>query len=89
MWNMYVPKRPCPRDLGIWYCNDCVAVQLMIESDLECPMGSYIKCGRKVGGRICGVTHLGYEWCEDCGKTGRGSHFHIGEYEVVHRFLHD
>jgi len=83
--RVYWPKQPCPRDLGLFYCKECLDEWL--ESLQGEPYDSLnpAGCGKKVVGMICGGTHLGYERCVECVKAGRDiqgeARMHHGEYE--------
>lgn len=80
-----IPKRSCPRDLGTWYCTECTENHLEEQSWLDYPIPLQ-GCDKSFGDKICGETHLGYEWCEECQSSGRTKpHPHIGEFEVVGR----
>lgn len=86
MTNTYAPKQPCPRDLGYCYCDRCVQAHLEEQSEREWPILIIQGCGEVFGSRVCGVTHLGFVWCDECEAAGRtGPHPHIGEFEVVAR----
>lgn len=83
--SMYAPKQPCPRDLGYWYCDECVQAHLAEQSELNFPI-QIRGCGEAFGSRVCGVTHLGLKWCNECKVAGRIEPYpHIGEHEVVAR----
>jgi hypothetical protein len=81
--HVYAPKRPCPRDLGLWYCDDCNALQLEEQSYSDYPLDYHVYCAREFDGRVCGNTHLGFAWCDECQELGRKEHTHCGEFEVV------
>jgi len=77
------PKRGCPRDLGYWYCKKCTKGHLEEQSHLDFPIAMR-GCGQSFDGKVCGETHLGYEWCKECQAVNRVKpHPHIGEFEVV------
>ena len=83
---VYRRKPDCPRDLGYWYCQECIAEwkeSLQGErTDRAHPWG----CGRIQFSKRCGHTHLGYEWCDSCkanGNAQRGQATPHGEYEVA------
>ena len=81
--STYAPKQSCPRDLGYWYCDGCVRVHLEEQSELDFPI-QIRGCGETFDSRVCGVTHLGFVWCDECKAAGRTEpHPHIGEFEVV------
>jgi len=81
--HIRAPKRACPRDLGFWYCCDCTKEHLEEQSWLDFPISIH-GCGKSFGGKICGETHLGYKWCEECQAIGRTEpHSHVGEFEIV------
>jgi len=85
--NMYAPKRSCPRDLGYWYCDGCTQAHLEEQSELDFPI-QIRGCEADFGSRICGVTHLGFVWCDECEVAGRTEpHPHIGEFETVGRII--
>ena len=82
MTSIYAPKRPCPRDLGRWYCNECLAAHEKEQSEVDF-MIPLVGCGRTVlPGWVCGETHLGHEWCDECSPSKRTSS-HAGEFEIV------
>jgi len=82
MVNIYTPKRPCPRDLGYWYCDDCREKYLEEQSNCEYPF-SPTACGRKFGENQCG-THQGSGWCDECKTKGTFvPHPHWGEFVIV------
>lgn len=77
------PKRSCPRDLGYWYCDDCITDYLERSSNSDVPVEMH-SCRKQENGNVCGETHLGYAWCEECKAQGRTvPNQHIGEYELV------
>lgn len=83
MERIYAPKPSCPRDLGFWYCDDCVQAHQDEQScvDFLIPITG---CGRRyTKGAVCGETHMGYRRCDECEGEGRESHPHIHEFEVV------
>jgi len=80
--KMYRPKRSCPRNLGSWYCDDCRARCLDESSSSDYPV-DLEGCDKKLGDRVCGQTHLGYELCPECEAEGREKSLHVNEYEVV------
>jgi hypothetical protein len=81
--NIYMRKPPCPRDLGYWYCQECRDETLRQAADADYTLPR-ISCGKAEGDRVCGETHLGYEWCQDCQRNGtHRAHAHKGEFEVV------
>ena len=75
-------KPPCPRDLGIWYCEECIK-QSEEESFWADRSIDPVGCGQEEGNKICG-THLGYSYCEGCTASGQNSYkSHYSEYIVV------
>lgn len=80
--SMAVPKRSCPRDHGFWYCETCKEKHLSEQSEVDFVL-PIVGCGKQWEGKICGNTHLGFSWCEDCITANRLKHHHIGEYEIV------
>lgn len=83
---IYVPKRPCPRDLGYWYCDECKELHLEESSSVDFPIEMESYCGNREfeDGKICGVTHLGFSWCKECQEKGTFEpRLHIGEFEIV------
>ena len=84
MTRIYAPKKPCPRDLGYWFCDECRAKHLEEQSWLDFPI-PVTGCGvESLEGPTCGATHLGYEWCDECKASNRVAlHPHCGEFEVV------
>ena len=81
MTNIYISKRPCPRDLGYWYCSKCLTKHEIEQSlvDFSLPITG---CGRISSEWVCGETHLGFEWCKEC-RTARRTMSHAGEFEVI------
>jgi len=82
MENIYTPKQSCPRDLGFYYCDECIeeALEISIATDYPAdPVG----CDKIENSKVCGYSHLGYSWCKECEEANRKTHSHIGEFEVV------
>lgn len=80
--RIYAPKQPCPRDLGIFYCDDCREEYLKALSNVDFPIQPS-GCGKVLGDLVCGETHMGYELCGSCKTAERESHPHAGEFVVV------
>ena len=84
--RIYTPKQACPRDLGIFFCEACEEKNLEIRASHDY---GYLEkkrsyCGNQdYDGKICGITHLGFAWCEECMVLGRKEDAHIGKYEIV------
>ena len=86
---IWAPKQSCPRNNGYFYCEECYreALDQAIETDYPCDINQYPfrGCGKNVGGKYCGYTHLGYSWCKDCLKERRLECNHYG-FEIVAKF---
>lgn len=82
MTTIWAPKRPCPRNLGVWYCVACQEKHHNEEYLADYAI-AWQGCGKYSGGKICGVTHLGFEWCDECKAAGRTPNPHFGEFEAV------
>jgi len=83
---IYAVKRPCPRNLGLWYCDECKAKNLEDSSNIEYPLEMWSYCGNREfeDGKICGKTHLGYEWCKECQAKGTFEPDpHINQFEII------
>lgn len=88
MDNIYIPKPSCPRDLGFFYCDECIteALEISVATDYPAdPKG----CDKIVNGKACGYSHLGYSWCDNCQKANRREHSHIGQFVVVATIKHE
>lgn len=86
---IYTPKRSCPRDLGIFYCKACQSKNIDIRTSYDSgyrylePMKSYCGSQTYFSDKVCGVTHLGYELCDECKQEKRTHSNHVGQYEIV------
>ena len=78
--KIMAPKPSCPRNLGTWACESCEA-----EHDEYYGLIEQTHCGETFRDMTCGITHLGYVWCDDCVGRGRTEQrvSHVGEYLVV------
>lgn len=84
MEPIYTVKKPCPRNLGTFFCDECKAAYLEESSNVDYPIGPMTGCGKVVDNRHrCGFTHLGYKWCDDCVAKNRAECGHFGEFEIV------
>lgn len=81
--KVYVLKLPCPRDLGMFFCKECVENHLEESSNIDYPIKLTEGCGKIEDGKSCGYTWLGQKWCDECIQKNRLSCSHFGEYEVV------
>lgn len=64
--KIYMPKRLCPRNLGMFFCKECKEKHLEEASNVEYPIKLTRGCGKIEDGKSCGYTWLGQEWCDDC-----------------------
>lgn len=89
MDRTYAPKQSCPRDLGYFQCGHCARATIELAAGSDRPVEPK-HCGREFDGQICGETHLGYAWCDECQQAGKHlSHepcLHIGQYELLTRY---
>lgn len=82
--KIYTHKKPCPRDLGIFICNECKRKYLEDASNVDYPIDAPSGCGKIIdNNHRCGFTHLGYEWCDECVTKNRAECGHVGQLEVV------
>lgn len=84
--NIYMPKRPCPRDMGTFFCEDCINKWSRESSNIDYPinLSKGDGCGLLFGEMVCGDTWLGETWCKDCIESGnREPVSHFGMYEIV------
>ncbi len=81
---VWMPKPSCPRDRGVWYCDECRerhTVELTLADDY---LPRREGCDRVFGDKVCGGTHQGFEWCDECKAAGRIElDLHIGEFVSV------
>lgn len=76
------PKRPCPRNLGVFFCEECRAK--LLSGDAEAEVKARKGCGVSSEDLVCGQTHLGFEWCADCEREASFTpRTHFGEFEAM------
>lgn len=79
------PKRPCPMDLGYWYCDKCLLEWREEQAESEYPIKHPPGCRVALGSLLmCGKTHRGHMWCNECQERGTFEpRAHIGEWVTV------